>query len=112
MLSAAWKRGAILASVFFLCGGPSFASSKASQLPPGPGRKTVEVICSGCHPATIVLGRRDSKQGWALLVSDMVNKGATGTDAEFNTIIDYLAKHFPKNSDSKPAAKHSGSKSR
>lgn len=57
----------------------------------------------------IVLGRRDTKQGWAQLVSDMVDKGANGTDAEFNTIIDYLAKHFPK--DSKPAGKQSSTKS-
>ncbi|HEX7359269.1 MAG TPA: cytochrome c [Bryobacteraceae bacterium] len=110
MLRTVWNRGAILVSVFFLCAGPSFAGSKASQLPDGPGKATVEAVCSGCHPATMVLGHRDTKEGWAQVVSDMVAKGANGTDAEFNTIINYLAKHFPKNSSSKPAAKHSGSK--
>lgn len=101
-----WKRSVAAAFLFAM---PSFASSKAQRLPDGPGKATVEKICSGCHPASIVLGRRDTKEGWAQLVSDMVDKGANGTDAEFNTIINYLAKHFPK--DPKPAAKDSGSKS-
>lgn len=97
------------AAVLFLLAMPCFASSGTSRLPDGPGKTTVQRICSGCHPAEIVLGRRDTKQGWAQLVSDMVDKGANGTDAEFNTIIDYLAKHFPKNS--KAAGKQSANKS-
>lgn len=105
MFSNPVKRAA--AAVLFAM--PCFASSNAAQLPDGPGKATVERICSGCHPAQIVLGRRDTKDGWAQVVSDMVDKGANGTDAEFNTIIDYLAKHFPKNS--KPDSKESGSKS-
>ncbi|MGH9620503.1 MAG: hypothetical protein ACRD45_12480 [Bryobacteraceae bacterium] len=44
------------------------------------------------------MSQHHSKQGWAIIVSNMVDKGAAGTDAEFNTIIDYLAKHFPKKS--------------
>ena len=32
----------------------------------------------------------------------MVEKGANGTDDEFNTIIDYLATHFPKDGGAKP----------
>lgn len=79
----------------------AFARSNASQLPDGPGKETTEKICSGCHAAEIVLGHRDTKQGWTQIVSDMVDKGANGTDAEFNTIIDYLAAHFPVKSDSK-----------
>ncbi|MGH9581753.1 MAG: hypothetical protein ACRD4O_02315 [Bryobacteraceae bacterium] len=107
MPSRRWKQCAILASVFFLLGSPAFAGSNPRRLPDGPGKATVERICSGCHPAEIVLGRRDTKEGWAQLVSDMVDKGANGTDDEFNTIIDYLAAHFPKNS----ASKNSRSKS-
>jgi mono/diheme cytochrome c family protein len=79
----------------------AFAGPNAAQLPEGPGKATVQKICSGCHAPEIVLGRSDTKQGWEQIVNNMVEKGANGTDDEFNTIIDYLAAHFPKNSDTK-----------
>jgi quinoprotein glucose dehydrogenase len=83
--------------VFVLAGATAFA---ASQLPEGPGRATTQKVCSGCHAAEIVLGHRDTKEGWEQIVSNMVEKGANGTDAEFNAIIDYLATYLPKKSDS------------
>lgn len=83
----------LLCSIVLVSGCPVFA---ASQLPDGPGKAEVQRICSGCHPPEIVLGHRDTKEGWAVIVSNMVDKGANGTDAEFNKIIDYLAAHFPK----------------
>jgi hypothetical protein len=102
VLRAFRKQDAFLASVFFLIGGPSFAGSNTSQLPDGPGKETVQKICGGCHPPEIVLGHRDTKEGWEQIVGNMVDKGANGTDDEFNTIIDYLALHFPKKSESDP----------
>jgi cytochrome c5 len=110
VLSLNWA--AALGPVFFLFVSPACASSNTSHLPDGPGKATVQKICSGCHPAEIVLGHRDTKDGWEQIVSDMVNKGANGTDDEFNTIIDYLAAHFPKDSDSQAAGKNSDAKSR
>jgi cytochrome c5 len=99
-------------AILFLTGIPALAGSNSSQLPDGPGKETVQKVCSGCHPAQIVLSHRDTKDGWALIVTDMVNKGANGTDDEFNTIIDYLSAHFPKDSGSKPTPKSSGAKGR
>jgi cytochrome c5 len=90
----------------------AFAEANASQLPDGPGKATVQKICSGCHAPEIVLGRRDTKQGWEQVVSSMVDKGANGTDDEFNTIIDYLAAHFPPKSDAKSSGNESGTKAR
>ena len=46
--------------------------------------------------AEIVMGKQLTREGWEQLVSSMVDKGATGTDDEFNQIIDYLAANFPK----------------
>ncbi len=82
----------------------------SAQLPDGPGKATVQKICSGCHPPEIVLGHRDTKDGWEAIVSNMVEKGANGTDDEFNTIIDYLAAHLPKKADAKGASTDSGTK--
>jgi cytochrome c5 len=89
---------ALIASILLLLGSPALAASDSPQLPDGPGKATVQKICSGCHAAEIVVGRRDTREGWEQLVSSMVDKGANGTDDEFNTVIDYLAAHFPKSS--------------
>ncbi len=71
----------------------------------------MEKICSGCHAPEIVLGRHETEDGWTQIVSDMVNKGANGTDDEFNTIIDYLAKNFPAKANSQPKSNDAGGKS-
>lgn len=76
----------------------------ADKLPEGPGKTATQKICSGCHAPEIVTGRHESKDGWTQIVTDMVNKGANGTDDEFNEIIDYLAANFPpKQAESKPS---------
>jgi competence protein ComEA len=67
---------------------------QTAKLPDGPGKATFQRICSGCHPAQIVIGRKLSRDGWEQVVSDMVQKGATGTDDEFDQIIEYLAANF------------------
>ena len=94
-------------SFAFLCIFAGTTALAAPQLPDGPGKATTQKICSGCHAAEIVLGHRDTKEGWERVVSNMVDKGANGTDDEFNTIIDYLATYLPKDSGSKPNGKDS-----
>ena len=68
----------------------------APQLPDGPGKAATQKVCSGCHAAEIVLGRHETRERWEEIVSNMVDKGANGTDDEFNAIIDYLAANFAK----------------
>jgi mono/diheme cytochrome c family protein len=84
-----------------IAGGSALAGPSGTQLPDGPGKATMQKICSGCHAPEIVLGRHETKDGWEQIVSDMVNKGANGTDDEFDQIINYLATNFPKRSDEK-----------
>ena len=83
----------------FLC--LSYTGAAPLQLPEGQGKAAVQKICSGCHAPEIVMGRHESKDGWSQIVSNMVDKGANGTDDEFNQIIDYLAAHFGKNNEPK-----------
>lgn len=100
MLSPMWNGRALTCGLILLACG----SLSAAQLPEGPGKAVVLRICSGCHPAEIVLTHRDTKEGWEIIVRNMVDKGANGTDDEFNEVIDYLAAHFPK-TDAKPKDK-------
>src|SRR5271170_680460 len=71
------------------------AGSRAADLPDGPGKVTVQRVCGTCHAAQIVMSRKASKEGWERIVADMVEKGATATDAEFDEVLVYLVKNFP-----------------
>lgn len=67
----------------------------SGQLPAAPGRETVKKICASCHPAEVVLGKGMSREQWGGIVSNMISRGAKGTDAEFAQVVDYLAKNLP-----------------
>ena len=79
------------------CLAPWCASGQApgAQLPDGPNRETVQRICSSCHPAQIVLGRGMTREQWGAIVSNMISRGAKGSDEEFAIVVDYLAKYLP-----------------
>jgi competence protein ComEA len=73
----------------------SFAVAQAQDLPPGKGKELVENTCGSCHGLDVIVAQHASKDGWASIVDYMVSRGATGTPAEIQTIVDYLAKNFP-----------------
>lgn len=104
-------RRAVSLAALLLTSSLAFAETNALKLPDGPGKATTEKICSGCHAPEIVLGRHETVEGWTQIVTEMVNKGANGTDDEFNTIIDYLAKNFPAKSSSQSKSENSSAKS-
>jgi mono/diheme cytochrome c family protein len=82
---------------------------QAQDLPEGKGKKEVENICGSCHGTDVIAAMRGTKDEWAGVVDAMVQRGATGTKEELDTIIEYLAKNFPpeqgKPDASKPPAK-------
>jgi mono/diheme cytochrome c family protein len=75
-------------------------SQQDQQLPDGPGKEATERVCSACHGAEIVLGRGLTRDGWTQVVSDMVQRGAQGSEEDFTQIVEYLAANFPPKSDS------------
>jgi competence protein ComEA len=51
-------------------------------------------VCVRCHPAEkIVEGRRYPEQ-WDQVIEQMVARGATGTDEEFDAVYDYLVAQY------------------
>jgi hypothetical protein len=51
-------------------------------------------LCVRCHPSDkIVEGRRYRTQ-WDQVLEQMVARGATGTDQEFDVVFDYLVSEF------------------
>ena len=75
-----------------------------SLLAAEPLPKTVEKVCTKCHPASVFTSKRQTRAEWADIVSEMKNYGAKGTRAEFQQVIDYLAKAFPADPARKPPA--------
>ena len=71
------------------------SAAQANDLPPGPMHDTVSKACSQCHTAEVVSSQRKTRAGWADTVNQMMANGATVSDAEFDKVVDYLAKNFP-----------------
>ena len=73
----------------------AFVQTLSSQtLPDGPGKAVVEKMCKGCHGLENIIRSRRTKDKWSDIVDDMIARGAKGTDAEADEVVDYLSSHF------------------
>lgn len=90
---------ALCGIVFFSVFAAAANAAPAKQLPDGPGKEPLERVCSACHGPEIVTGRGLTKDGWTEVVQDMIQRGAQGSEDDFNQIVNYLAKNFPPRSD-------------
>ncbi len=79
------------------------AHAQTTDLPPGKGRAEFQRICSGCHGTEVATKVRMAPEQWAATVDDMVNRGAEGTDDDFELIVKYLSANF-SGTKSAPAA--------
>lgn len=90
--------------VLFLAVVSSFtvaAQDRSSQtLPEGSGKQLVQTLCSTCHStATITRAAGfDSAEQWRELFSTMIEL----SDAQANTVANYLAEHFPEDKSRRP----------
>jgi mono/diheme cytochrome c family protein len=66
----------------------------AVSLPAGAGKDLVEARCVTCHDLTRIAASRRQKTDWDAIVVNMVNRGATATPDERQTIVAYLATQF------------------
>jgi mono/diheme cytochrome c family protein len=91
--------------LLLICFAPwcALGQSPGPQLPEAPNRETVQRICSACHPAQIVLGRGMTREQWGGIVSNMISRGAKGSDEEFAEVVDYLAKNLPPTKEAGPS---------
>jgi competence protein ComEA len=75
--------------------------SQDAPLPEGPGKETMERVCGMCHAANFSLDKGNTHDGWTQTVSEMVARGAQGSDEEFATVVDYLTKNYPPKAEQK-----------
>jgi competence protein ComEA len=69
-------------------------TTTASRFPPGPGRDALFKVCKECHGPESVLGQLKTRGEWSKTLDEMAANGATGTDEEWSSILDYLDKHY------------------
>ncbi|MDE2597789.1 MAG: hypothetical protein KGL44_13025 [Sphingomonadales bacterium] len=60
----------------------------------GPERLTVATACCACHAPGIITGKRFDGDKWGQVVDQMIDKGARVNDADYDTIVGYLARNY------------------
>jgi competence ComEA-like helix-hairpin-helix protein len=84
------KRAALIVCPLFLL---SVARAQ-DDIPAGPGKDTVQRVCTACHDLGAVQTMNGNKDIWQSVADDMRSRGADGTDEDFKTIVTYLSKYF------------------
>ena len=81
----------VLAAAFVLIAGNLDAQE---NLPPGKGRETLENTCTECHGLDKALAEFHTRERWQKIAVEMRSKGATMSDSELDTLVDYLFTNF------------------
>ena len=74
---------------------PTSTAPAADPLPAGPGKEIVQKTCVACHSIQTVTAKRGTKDEWNKTVDKMIEHGAALTDAEADTVVQYLSASFP-----------------
>jgi Zn-dependent alcohol dehydrogenase len=70
-------------------------AAQADDFPAGDMHDTVSKACTQCHGADVVVSQHKSRDDWGQTVTTMISNGANITDADYDKVVDYLAKSFP-----------------
>jgi competence protein ComEA len=101
-----WRRGRALVFVAVLAWAAVTAviaagHSRASQVPqPAPQEPTPEPpaafvrLCVKCHPASRVVDARRARSQWEEVLDQMVTRGATGSDEDFEIVLEFLVTEY------------------
>jgi hypothetical protein len=69
-------------------------AAKPGELPEGPGKSAVLRVCGDCHSVEQAVSMRGSEKDWKDIVDLMIDRGATGSEDDFRSILSYLSKNF------------------
>lgn len=74
---------------------PATVIPARSGLPTGPGRETVQQLCTSCHAIGMVTANGRTSDGWAELIERMMGLGLEASDEDLQTVHAYLTREFP-----------------
>ncbi|MGH9559841.1 MAG: hypothetical protein ACRD3S_00170, partial [Terracidiphilus sp.] len=66
----------------------------AAQMPEGEGKKIIVEQCELCHTLERVVTTHRGKDDWQAVIDLMVEQGATLSDQQAKTVVDYLAANY------------------
>ena len=88
------RRAVSASGVLFLTASLLVAVRAADVAPPTADLEregqSLKAVCAKCHNLQIVMDTPMSYDAWHETVQQMVDRGATGTDDQFDDIMDYL----------------------
>ena len=64
--------------------------------PDDPGAGLLATMCFKCHDATRILATRKTRMEWEDTINKMIERGATGSGKEFETVFVYLVANYGK----------------
>ena len=57
---------------------------------------TLDQMCAQCHERARVTSELRNADDWAMVIDQMAQIGATGTDEQFDQVLQYLLRHYSK----------------
>ena len=75
-------------------GGASATSVAARPQQEERETKAFQKVCNDCHEPDRIVETKRSRGGWEEILEKMIEKGATGSDQDFDLVLAYLLRHY------------------
>jgi competence ComEA-like helix-hairpin-helix protein len=72
------------------------ATPQAQAAADDPAAAVFTDTCAKCHDGARITAMRRTSAEWEDIIKKMIEKGAPGTEKDFETVYDYLLRHFGK----------------
>lgn len=93
------KHAAVLSAIAAATAVNAQPNMPVGELPEGPGKALVQAVCLTCHPVFQIMGTAGyDAEGWKHVMEGMVDL----SDAQAQTMANYLAEHYPPRNDRLP----------
>jgi competence protein ComEA len=80
----------------FLTGVLVAIAAQDDSLPQGRGKDVFMKMCVNCHGLDQATSQKYTKSHWREVVTDMMSRGAEGSDEDATAVVSYLARNFGK----------------
>lgn len=100
-LLLSFSRALLYSSLTLLCILPAATPLRARRAPDqepakDKGAETFNAACSKCHTPERILAARRTRPEWEEILDKMTKLGAQVTDENYDTLMDYVMRHYGK----------------
>jgi competence protein ComEA len=76
--------------------GQSTGQQPAASAADDPANELFIQTCNRCHDAARITALRRTKTEWEEVINKMIERGATGSEEDFQTVFGFLRRHYGK----------------